>query len=207
MFKLRKVISILFFLIIAVLLIYLIQNYGIKPLRAQIEDMVIWAPLGIFILRGVSIVLPPLRSLGYGILAGSLLGFQIGFFTILISDIVFCQAAFFIARTYGRTKVRRIVGIKAMKRIESFNQNQLEGNFFLMTGLLMTGLFDFLSYGLGIGGTKWRIFTPALLISLLIYDSILLAAAYGVSVRLFDIALLGMFILAAIYRLVKNKLK
>ena len=68
-----------------------------------------------------------------------------------------------------------------MKRIESFNQNQLEGNFFLMTGLLMTGLFDFLSYAIGIGGTRWKIFTPALLISLLISDSILVAVGAGVS--------------------------
>ena len=63
--------------------------------------------------------------------------------TIIFSDIVFCQAAFFIARNYGRVPVRNLVGPKAMQKIESFNQNQLEENFFLMTGLLMTGLFDF----------------------------------------------------------------
>ena len=68
-----------------------------------------------------------------------------------------------------------------MKKIESFNQNQLEENFFLMTGLLMTGLFDFLSYAIGIGGTRWKIVTPALLISLLISDSILVAVGAGVS--------------------------
>jgi len=45
----------------------------------------------------------------------------------------------------------------------------------------MTGLFDFLSYAIGIGGTRWKIFTPALLISLLISDSILVAVGAGVS--------------------------
>jgi len=207
MLKLRKFLSILFFVAIAIVLIYIIQNYGIEPLRTQVANMGIWAPLGIFILRGISIILPALPSSAYSLLAGSLLGFQTGYFTILISDIIFCQAAFFIARNYGRAPVRKLVGIKAMKRIESFNQNQLEGNFFLMTGLLMTGLFDFLSYAIGIGGTRWRIFTPALLISLLISDSILVAVGAGVSQGagiLLGIALLGMFALATISGLAKN---
>ena len=127
----------------------------------------------------------------------------------MFSDIVFCQAAFFIARYFGRGPVRRLVGSKAMQRIESFNQNQLEENFFLMTGLLMTGLFDFLSYAIGIGGTRWKIFTPALLISLLISDSILVAVGAEVSkgAGLFlGIALLGMFALATISGLAKRKI-
>ena len=207
MLKLRKFLSILFFVAIAIVIIYIIQNYGIEPLRTQVENMGIWAPLGIFILRGISIILPALPSSAYSLLAGSLLGFKTGYFTILISDLFFCQAAFFIARNYGRVPVRKLVGIKAMKRIESFNQNQLEGNFFLMTGLLMTGLFDFLSYAIGIGGTRWRIFTPALLISLLISDSILVAVGAGVSQGagiLLGLALLGMFALATISGLAKN---
>ena len=152
-----------------VILLYLIQTYGIEPLRNAVESMGIWAPLGIMLLRGISIILPALPSSAYSLLAGSLLGFKTGYITILLADLIFCQAAFFIARNYGREPVRRLVGVKAMKRIEGFNQNQLEGNFFLMCGLLMTGLFDFLSYAIGIGGTKWRIFTPALILSLLIF--------------------------------------
>ena len=170
--KIQKFLSLVFFITIFVVLIYLIQNYGIEPLRNKIESMGIWAPFGIFILRGVSIILPALPSSAYSLLAGSLLGFQKGYMTIIFSDIIFCQAAFFIARNYGRVPVRNLVGPKAMNKIESFNQNQLEENFFLMTGLLMTGLFDFLSYAIGIGGTRWKIFTPALLISLLILSLI-----------------------------------
>tara|TARA_Y100001970_G_scaffold138130_1_gene169956 strand:+ start:2463 stop:3095 length:633 start_codon:yes stop_codon:yes gene_type:complete len=208
--KLRKFFLVSFFTAIAIILIYLIQNFGIEPLRNKVESMGIWAPLGIFFLRGISIILPALPSSAYSLLAGSLLGFKTGYFTIIISDIVFCQAAFFIARNFGRNPVKRLVGQKAMKRIESFNQNQLEENFFLMTGLLMTGLFDFLSYAIGIGGTRWRIFTPALLISLLISDSILVAVGAGVSQGaglLLGVALLGMFALATISGLTKNHSK
>jgi len=205
--KLQKFLTIIFTVAILIVLIYLIQNYGIDPLRDRVEEMGIWAPFGLIILRGISIILPALPSSTYSLLAGSLLGFKTGYFTILISDIIFCQAAFFIARNYGRGPVKSLVGKKAMARIESFNQNQLEENFFLMTGLLMTGLFDFLSYAIGIGGTRWRIFTPALLISLLISDSILVAVGAGVSQGaglLLGGALLGMFVLAVITGRAKN---
>ena len=84
MLKLRKFLSILFFVAIAILLIYIIQNYGIEPLRTQVASMGIWAPLGIFILRGISIILPALPSSAYSLLAGSLLGFKTGYVTILI---------------------------------------------------------------------------------------------------------------------------
>ena len=60
--KIQKFLSVVFFTAIFVGLINLIQNYGIEPLRNKIESMGFWAPLGIFILRGVSIILPALPS-------------------------------------------------------------------------------------------------------------------------------------------------
>ena len=193
--------------IFIVAVVYL-QRYGIAPLQSAVNDMGIWAPLGLFLLRGVSIILPALPSSVYSLLAGSLLGFKVGYFTIILSDLVFCSTAFFIARRWGREPVSRLVGASAMKRIDGFSKNQLEGNFFLMTGLLMTGLFDFLSYAIGISRTHWRLFAPALLISVLISDSILVAvgagAAQGASLTL-GVALLAMFALATITGLLKKK--
>ena len=121
--------------IFIVAVVYL-QRYGIAPLQSAVNDMGIWAPLGLFLLRGVSIILPALPSSVYSLLAGSLLGFKAGYLTIILSDLVFCSAAFFIARRWGRGPVSRLVGASAMKRIDGFSKNQLEGNFFLMTGLL-----------------------------------------------------------------------
>ena len=176
--------------------------------------MGIWAPLGLFLLRGVSIILPALPSSVYSLLAGSLLGFKAGYLTIILSDLVFCSAAFFIARRWGRGPVSRLVGASAMKRIDGFSKNQLEGNSADdrpaddRAGLLMTGLFDFLSYAIGISRTHWRLFAPALLISVLISDSILVAvgagAAQGASLTL-GLALLAMFALATITGVLKKK--
>ena len=181
-----------------------------EPIISIVEKMGIWAPFAIFAMRGVSIIFPAMPSSFFSLIAGNILGFKNGYITIICSDFIFCQAAFFIARFYGRAPVKRLVGAKAMKRIENFNQNQLEENFFLMTGLLMTGLFDFLSYSIGLGGTRWKIFTPALMISLLISDSILVAvgAELGGGNKIYlGLALLGAFALAIISGITNKKIK
>ena len=208
MSRLRAGLKISAWVAVFIVAVVYLQRYGIAPLQSAVNDMGIWAPLGLFLLRGVSIILPALPSSVYSLLAGSLLGLKVGYLTIILSDLVFCSAAFFIARRWGRGPVSRLVGASAMKRIDGFSKNQLEGNFFLMTGLLMTGLFDFLSYAIGISRTHWRIFAPALLISVLISDSILVAVgagvAQGASLTL-GLALLAMFALATITGLLKKK--
>ena len=208
--RLSKVLKISAWVAVFIVVVVFLQRYGIEPLKVAVEDMGFWAPLGLFMLRGVSIILPALPSSVYSLLAGSLLGFKVGYLTILFSDLIFCSTAFFIARRWGRGPVSRLVGAGAMEKIDGFSKNQLEGNFFLMTGLLMTGIFDFLSYAIGISRTSWKLFAPALLISVLISDSIVVAvgagAAKGLSLTLF-IALLAMFALATLTGVLKNKAK
>ena len=208
--RLSKVLKISAWVAVFVVVVVFLQRYGIEPLKVAVEDMGFWAPLGLFMLRGVSIILPALPSSVYSLLAGSLLGFKVGYLTILFSDLIFCSTAFFIARRWGRGPVSRLVGASAMEKIDGFSKNQLEGNFFLMTGLLMTGIFDFLSYAIGISRTSWKLFAPALLISVLISDSIVVAvgagAAKGLSLTLF-IALLAMFALATLTGVLKNRAK
>ena len=211
---LKKILKITIAVALFILAVVALQRYGIEPLQAAVKTMGFWAPFGLFLLRGISIILPALPSSIYSLLAGSLLGFKTGYLTIVLSDLVFCSAAFLIARRWGRGPVGRLVGEKAMKRIDGFSKNQLEGNFFLMTGLLMTGLFDFLSYAIGISRTRWRVFAPALLISVVISDSILVTvgaeAAKGIDASNsagvpLGLALFGMFALAVITGLARKR--
>ena len=75
-----------------IIVVVLLQRYGIAPLQETVKQMGFWAPLGLFLLRGVSIILPALPSSIYSLLAGSLLGFKTGYLTITLSDLVFCSA-------------------------------------------------------------------------------------------------------------------
>ncbi len=208
--KVLKIAKIAVYAALFVVAVVFLQRYGIAPLQEAVKQMGWWAPVGLFVLRGVSIILPALPSSVYSLLAGSLLGFKVGYLTIILSDLVFCGAAFLIARRWGRDPVSRLVGRKAMERIDGFSKNQLEGNFFLMTGLLMTGLFDFLSYAIGISRTHWRVFAPALVISVLISDSIIVAVGAGVTqgaTVMLVLALVAMFALATLTGVLKKRTK
>ena len=208
--KVLKIAKIAVYSALFVVAVVFLQRYGIAPLQEAVKQMGWWAPAGLFVLRGVSIILPALPSSVYSLLAGSLLGFKVGYLTIILSDLVFCGAAFLIARRWGRDPVSRLVGRKAMERIDGFSKNQLEGNFFLMTGLLMTGLFDFLSYAIGISRTHWRVFAPALVISVLISDSIIVAVGAGVTqgaTVMLVLALVAMFALATLTGVPKKRTK
>ena len=204
--KFKKFLLIFLCILAAVLFYYFIVIEWKEQINQIVLGMGIWAPLGIFILRGISTIFPVISNLPYAILAGSVLEFKTAYLTIFLADFISCQVAFLIARNLGREPVRRLVGIKAMKKIESFNQNQLEGNFFLMTGVLMTGLFDFLSYGLGLGGTKWKLFTSALLLCLQIFVPVAVAIGAGLADKIYILfAMVGMFVLAIISGLIKKR--
>ncbi|MDA9638865.1 VTT domain-containing protein [Synechococcus sp. AH-779-G23] len=205
--RLRKIIGVSVIVALAIVVLHLAHTHAFEPLRAQVEGMGLWAPLGIVALRGISILLPALPSTAYSLLAGALLGFETGLITIFITDVVFCQIAFAVAKRYGQKPVQALVGEKASKRITSFNQAQIEGNPFLLTGLLMTGLFDFVSYAAGLGGTKWKTFTPALIISVALSDPPIVALGAGVfsgGKLMLGVALLGVFALAIISGAVKK---
>ena len=205
--RLRKIIGISTVVALVIVLLHLAHTHALEPLRAQVESMGVWAPLGIVALRGISILLPALPSSVYSLLAGALLGFETGLITIYITDLVFCQIAFLGAKRYGQEPVKKLVGEKASQRIQNFNQSQLEGNPFFLTGLLMTGLFDFVSYAAGLSGTKWKVFTTALIVSVTLSDLPIVALGAGVfngGKSMLIIASLGVFALAIIAGMVKK---
>jgi len=198
---------IIFLLALVVALVsYLLITYE-GQIKFFIEKAGFWGPFIIFLARGISIIFPALPSSVFSLIAGGVFGFKQGYITIVLSDLICCQLAFFIARNYGRIPVERLVGKKPMQRLEKFNRYQLEENFFLMTGLLMTGLFDFLSYSIGLGGTRWRTFTPALVISLLISDSILVAVGAEIGKQIYLVIPLLIAFAFAIFQGVRKKRK
>ncbi len=205
--RLRRIIGISSVVALVIVVLHLAHTHALDPLRAQVEGMGVWAPLGIVALRGISILLPALPSSVYSLLAGALLGFETGLITIYITDLVFCQIAFLVAKRYGQEPVKKLVGEKASQRIQNFNQSQLEGNPFFLTGLLMTGLFDFVSYAAGLSGTKWKVFTTALIISVALSDLPIVALGAGVfsgGKLMLIIASLGVFAVAIIAGMVKK---
>ena len=71
--SLRRVLLVLLVLAGFVGLTLLAQAHVMPPIRQAVGAVGVWAPLGIMLLRGVSIVLPALPSTAYSLLALSLI--------------------------------------------------------------------------------------------------------------------------------------
>lgn len=208
--RLLQILRLVGIILLISLAIWLVNRYGVAQLRDQVEQWGPWAPLGIFFLRFTSVIIPALPGTAYAILSGGLLGFQQGIWVICLADLLSCSISFFLSRQYGRDFVRRLVGQSFMHRIDTFGQRHLEGNFFLMTGCLMTGFFDFMCYGLGLTKVPWFRFAPALVISIALSNPPFVALGAGLlegGRQLLVFALLGVFGLAVITSLVQKSRK
>ncbi len=199
----RKIIGVVVILALVILPIVFLNRVGLNEgtIRTYIEQMGIWVPLALFALRFTSVLIPALPSEAYSILTGGLLGFPKGLLVVCVSDFLSCSLSFWIASTYGRGMVVRLVGDRFMSRVDRFTQKHLERNFFLMTAFMMTGFFDFVAYGIGLARAPWRKFLPALVLSIAISNPPVVALGAGIlagkrQVFLVVFSVLGIFGLA-----------
>ncbi|MDW8201185.1 MAG: VTT domain-containing protein, partial [Cyanobacteriota bacterium SKYGB_h_bin112] len=183
------------------LTLWFVNWMGIEQVRANVDQLGIWAPLIVLLLRLSSIVIPALPGTAYSILAGTLFGFVEGLIVITIADLLACTTNFWIAKRYGRRIVQRLVGQRFMGKVDRLSRRYLESNFFLLTGVLMTGLFDFACYAVGLTRMPWRSFMGALGLSIVVAKPPIVAIGTGIveEGRIFlGVALLSAFALAIV---------
>lgn len=179
----HKIIKILEFSFVVLLIagaIWLINRVGIEQIRTNVAQFGIWAPLIIVLLRLSSIVVPVLPGTAYAILSGALFGFVQGVVVIAIADFFACSTNFFIARRYGRPVVQRLVGKRFMDKLDRWSKKYLEGNFFLLTGAMMSSFFDYICYGAGLCRMPWQRFTSALVLSIVLVKPPVVAVGAGI---------------------------
>lgn len=194
--------------VLIALAIGLLNKFGIEQVRAQVDRFGIWAPAIVFGLRFTSIIVPVLPGTAYAILAGGLFGFTQGLLIVALADLASCTFNFYIARRYGRGLVERFVGQQFMEKVDRLGQQHLERNFFLMTGFLMTGLFDFAAYAVGLTKTRWQSYLVALVASIVIAKPLWVAAGAGIfegSQLFLGFALLGAFGIGIVTAIVQRK--
>lgn len=206
--KLRKIIQFIALILLIAIAVWSVNHFGMEHIRANINQLGIWAPLGVFGLRFTSVVIPALPGTAYSVLAGGLFGFTKGLVVISLADLTSCSLSFFLSRQYGRELVQKLVGDRFMNRVNNLSQQHLDTNFFLMTAFLMTGFFDFVCYGVGLTKTLWIRFLPALVVSILISNPPIVALGAGLlegGKLLLGFALLGAFGLAVITGFVQKR--
>ena len=147
----------------------------------------------------VSVVIPAIPSTAYSVLSGTLFGFWKGIFVIFIADFVACCLNFYIAKRFGRKIVQKFVGERFIDKVDNLASKHLENNIFLVAGFLMTGLFDFVCYAVGLTEMPWSKFIPALILGIGVSTPPIVALGDGVFNQgrwMLVVAMLGMFGLA-----------
>ncbi len=138
-----------------------------------------WSIFLIIFLRLTSIVIPIIPGTYCLLLSGYLFGLVNGLLISSLSDLMACSLSFFISRKYGRKILKIIMSKRYLNKFESISKKYLESNFFLLTGFLMTGWFDFVSYGVGLTKLRWRKFLAALCVSIFLSDLPFVATGNG----------------------------
>ena len=139
-----------------------------------------WGILVIILLRLISIIIPILPGTYCLLISGYLFGLINGLLISCIADLIACSLSFSISRIYGRKLIQRIIPKRLLNKFESLSKNYLERNFFLLTGCLMTGWFDFVSYGVGLTKLKWKTFFSSLFLSVVLSDLPFVATGSGI---------------------------
>ncbi len=129
-----------------------------------------WGILVIILLRFISIAIPVLPGTYCLLISGYLFGIVNGLLISFFADLISCSLCFTISKNFGRKILKKIMSKKYLNKFENISKNYLEKNFFLLTGFLMTGWFDFVSYGVGLTKLKWRTFLIALVVSIILSD-------------------------------------
>ena len=138
-----------------------------------------WGILLILLLRLISIVIPILPGTYCLLISGYLFGLVNGLLISFIADLLACSISFSLSKRFGRRLLKRVMSKKYLNKFENLSQKYLEKNFFLLTGFLMTGWFDFVSYGVGLTKLRWRKFLFALIISIFLSDLPFIATGNG----------------------------
>jgi uncharacterized membrane protein YdjX (TVP38/TMEM64 family) len=164
----RKIFQFIVLAVFVAVGIWLIRTYGldVETLRVRVKSLGVLAPLVFFGLRFISVVIPVIPGTAFAFAAGLTLGLTEGLLVIVLADLLSCSFSFYLSRRFGRAWVERLIGQRFMDRVDRLSQQHLEQNFPLLTAFLMTGFFDFVSYGVGLTKTSWPRFFGALCISI-----------------------------------------
>lgn len=209
----QRIIKVLEFSLVVLLIagaIWFINRVGIDQIRTNVAQFGIWAPLIILLLRLSSIVIPVLPGTAYAILSGTIFGFAQGLMVIAIADFIACTTNFFIARRYGRPVVQKLVGKRFMEKLDRWSKKYLEGNFFLLTGAMMSSFFDYICYGAGLSRMPWQRFMSALGLSIILVKPPVVAVGAGIlqgEKLLIGVSVVGVLAIAFISAWTRRKAK
>lgn len=137
-------------------LIWAIEAIGLERIREVIESAGPLAPLAFIAIKITTYVFAPLTSGPIQFSAGILFGLLPGTLYVLIGEVIGGSISFWIARTLGRTVVRRFVGEAGMARVDQFYHQVGGWRGLLYARLFLFSIYDFISYAAGFTPVRYK---------------------------------------------------
>lgn len=146
-------------LVIAVVSVILANIFGgVEKFRGLIESAGVFAPLVYIGLKASTYVIAPLSGTPIKLAGGALFGFWEGFIYVMIGDTLGATLNFYIARLFRLKGITKLAGKKALKQIDETTQHVGGWKALLVARLLLSSLYDFISYAAGLSNLKFKHF-------------------------------------------------
>jgi uncharacterized membrane protein YdjX (TVP38/TMEM64 family) len=129
---------------------------GAEQVRTWVAGSGSWAPLVFVLLKASTYVIAPLSGTPLKITAGALFGVWEGLLLTSLGDVLGGSLNFWIARWLGRPGIRRFAGAKAIKQVDETVQHVGGWKALLMARLVLSALYDFISYAAGLSNLKFK---------------------------------------------------
>jgi uncharacterized membrane protein YdjX (TVP38/TMEM64 family) len=136
---------------------WVVDAVGIDRIRETVAEAGPWAPVLYIFLRVVTFVIAPLRIPGLDLGSGVVFGVWLGTAYSLLADLIGGSINFWIARRLGQPVVARLIGSRAMNRMEDFYRQVGGWRGLLFARLFLPG-YDFLSYAAGLTPLKFPVY-------------------------------------------------
>ncbi len=131
---------------------------GAAKFRGWIEGAGIWAPLVYVGLKAATYVVAPLSGTPVKLAGGALFGFWEGAALALLGDMIGASLNFWIARLFRDRGISKMIGAKAIKQIDDLTEHVGGWRALLAARLLLSSLYDFISYAAGLSSIPYKQF-------------------------------------------------
>jgi uncharacterized membrane protein YdjX (TVP38/TMEM64 family) len=129
---------------------FVVQAIGPERLRDAVAAAGPLAPIFFVLLKAITIVVTPISGTPLRLAAGTLFGFWPGVALTILGSVLGGSANFWIARTYGRRMVARLLGQGALAKVEPLLGRLLDWRALALARVVLAPLWDVLSYGVGL---------------------------------------------------------
>lgn len=146
-------------LLLSAISVFLINWFGgVEVFRNLIDGAGAFAPLVYIALKASTFVFAPLSGTPVKLAGGALFGVWEGSIYVLIGDVLGASLNFWIARFFRVKGVTKLAGKKALKQIDETTQHVGGWKALLIARLLLSSLYDFISYAAGLSNLKFKHF-------------------------------------------------